>query len=132
MKLIESHANRYYQLLESSWEETDWSEIEAHVVLDRMKNILDQLPAAERQAHERIIGERRVVAESIGRIDKEYGAIKSYTADRGFDSPENAIDLEKLNIINGICPRSVSELEKRLADETFRRLQTRRDQPRHE
>jgi hypothetical protein len=60
MKLIESHANRYYQLLESSWEETDWSEIEAHVVLDRMKNILDQLPAAERQAHERIIGERRV------------------------------------------------------------------------
>jgi hypothetical protein len=184
MKLIESHANTYYQLLESSWKETDWSEIEAQVVLDRMKNILDQLPAAEKQAHERIIGERRVankdkilsfyeqdvrvlvrgkagaevefgnalylveqadglivdwdfiqqqapgdnklVEESVGRIGKEYGAIKSYTADRGFDSPENAIDLEKLNIINGICPRSVGELEKRLEDETFRRLQTRR------
>ena len=30
------------------------------MVLDRRKNILDQLPRAERQAHERIIGERRV------------------------------------------------------------------------
>lgn len=184
MKLIESHANTYYRVLESSWKETDWSEIEARVVLDRMKNILGQLPAAERQAHERIIGERRVankdkilsfydkdirvlvrgkaeaevefgnalylveqsdglivdwhfiqeqapgdnklVAESIGRIREEYGAIRSYTADRGFDSPENAIDLEKLKIINGICPRSVSELEKRLEDETFCRLQKRR------
>lgn len=184
MKLIESHAKTYHQLLESSWKETDWSEIEAQVVLDRMKNILDQLPAAERQAHERIIGERRVankdkilsfydpdvrvlvrgkagaevefgnalylveqadglivdwdfiqeqapgdnklVAQSIERIRKEYGVLASYTADRGFDSPMNAIDLEKLNIINGICPRSVSELEKKLADETFCRLQKRR------
>lgn len=184
MKLIEFHATTYYQLLESSWKETDWSEIEAQVVLDRMKNILDQLPAAERQAHERIIGERRVankdkilsfydtdvrvlvrgkagaevefgnalylaeqsdglivdwdfiqeqapgdnklVAQSIERVRKEYGALTSYTADRGFDSPENAGALEKLKIINGICPRSVSELEKKLADETFCRLQKRR------
>ncbi len=71
-------------------------------------------------------GDNKLVAESIGRIGKEYSAITSYTADRGFDSPENATDLEVQKIINGICPRSVSELEKRLEDETFRRLQTRR------
>jgi hypothetical protein len=184
MKIIEFHAKTYYQLLENYWEQTDWSEIEAQVVLDRMKNILDQLPRAERQAHERIIGERRVankdkilsfydtdvrvivrrkagaevefgnalylaeqsdglivdwdfiqeqapgdnklVAQSIERISKEYGVLASYTADRGFDSPINAIDLEKLKIINAICPRSVSELEKKLVDETFCHLQKRR------
>lgn len=184
IKLIKSHAESYYQLLETSWEETDWSEIEAQVVLDRMKKILDQLPAAERQAHERIIGERRVankdkilsfyepdvrvlvrgkagaevefgnalylaeqsdglivdwdfiqqqapgdnklVGRSIERVCEKYGSLTSYTADRGFDSPENAVDLEKLEIINAICPRSLVELEKRLEDETFCRLQKRR------
>jgi len=45
-------------MLETSWKETDCGEIEVRVVLDRMKNILDQMPAAEKQAHERIIGDR--------------------------------------------------------------------------
>ncbi len=60
VKIIEKHANNYYRELEARWQETDWSEIEAQVVLNRMKNILDQLPQAVKQAHERIIGERRV------------------------------------------------------------------------
>jgi hypothetical protein len=33
---------------------------EAEVILRRMKRVLDQMPEAMRQAHERIIGERRV------------------------------------------------------------------------
>lgn len=184
MKLIESHAGNYHQLLETYWQETDWSEIEARIVLDRMRNILDQLPAAVSQAHERIIGERRVanknkilslydkdirilvrgkagaevefgnalylaeqsdglivdwdfiqeqapgdnklVPQSLERMRKNYGSITSYTADRGFDSPENKIDLERMDIINAICPRSVSELEEKLEDESFCRLQKRR------
>ena len=89
------------------------SEIEAQVVLDRMQNIFDQLPAAVSQAHERIIGEKRVtnkanglivdwdfiqeqapgdnklVAESDERLTKKYGTLNSYTADHGFDSPDN-------------------------------------------
>ncbi len=60
MKTIEGHAYNYHALLEGRWRETGWSELEAQVVLDRIKNILDQLPAAVGQAHERIIGERRV------------------------------------------------------------------------
>jgi len=184
MKLVEAHAKNYHQLLKTHWQETDLSEIEARVVLDRMQNILDQLPAAVSQAHERIIGERRVankdkilsfyeqdvrvlvrgkagaevefgnalylaeqadglivdwgliqqqapgdnklVAQSLDRLVDTYGQLTSYTADRGFDSPDNKIDLEKMNIINAICPRSVKELEQKLEDETFCRLQKRR------
>lgn len=58
MKTVEAHARNYNALLEKHWNETDWSELETQVVLDRIQNILDQLPI--HQAHERIIGERRV------------------------------------------------------------------------
>lgn len=60
MKTIEGHARNYHALLEAHWQQTGWSELETQVVLDRIRNILDQLPAAVGQAHERIIGERRV------------------------------------------------------------------------
>ncbi len=60
MKTIEGHARNYHALLEEHWTETDWSEMEAQIVLDRVQKILDQLPQAIHQAHERIIGERRV------------------------------------------------------------------------
>ena len=60
MKTIEGHARNYHAVLEERWKETDWSEIEAQIVLDRIQDILDQLPQAIHQAHERIIGERRV------------------------------------------------------------------------
>ena len=184
MKLVEAHAKNYQQLLKTHWGETDLSEIEAQVIIDRMEQVLNQLPAAVSQAHERIIGERRVankdkilsfyepdvrvlvrgkagaevefgnalylaeqadglivdwdflqeqapgdnklVARSLERLISTYGTLTSYTADRGFDSPDNTIDLEKLNIINAICPRSVKDLEQKLEDENFCRLQKRR------
>lgn len=184
MKVIENHAQNYYRELQARWSETEWSELEAQVVLARIKNILDQLPRAIRQAHERIIGERRVanrdkilslyepeihvlvrgkagaevefgnalyLAEqvdglivdwdfieeqppgdntltpaSIARIAREYETPKSYATDRGFDSPDNRTDLEALDIVNAICPRSVPLLMDRLEDEEFCRLQKRR------
>jgi len=60
MKTIEGHARNYHALLEGHWIQTGWSELETQVVLDRIQGILDQLPQAIHQAHERIIGERRV------------------------------------------------------------------------
>lgn len=60
MKTIEGHARNYHALLEGHWRETGWSELETQVVLERIQVILDQLPQAIHQAHERIIGERRV------------------------------------------------------------------------
>lgn len=61
MKTVEKHARNHYHLLEMRWQETSWSEAQAQVVLSRMENIFDQLPRAVYQAHERLIGERRVV-----------------------------------------------------------------------
>lgn len=184
MKTIEGHARNYHALLEERWRETGWSELESQVVLDRIKNILDQLPDAVEQAHERIIGERRVansekilslyepdlhvlvrgkagaevefgnglylaeqadglivdwdfmkdqptvdsriVKPSVKRIAGKYGTPDSYTGDRGFDTKANGIVLEDLEIINGICPRSVPKLQEKLEDEGFCLLQKRR------
>jgi len=184
MKTIEGHAHNYHALLEERWRETGWSELESQVVLDRIKNILDQLPDAVEQAHERIIGERRVansekilslyepdlhvlvrgkagaevefgnglylaeqadglivdwdfmkdqptadsqiVKPSVKRIAGKYGTPGSYTGDRGFDAKANDIVLEDLEIINGICPRSVPKLQEKLEDEGFCLLQKRR------
>lgn len=184
MKVITKHAENYHFVLETRWEETDWTEVEAQVVLDRIDSILDLLPQAIKQAHERIIGERRVankdkvlslyesdihvlvrgksgaevefgnalylaeqsdglivdwnfiqeqppsdsklVEGSINRLVEHYGTPGSYTTDRGFDNADNRSDLKTKNIVNGMCPRSVKQLNEQLENEQFCRLQKRR------
>ena len=65
-KRIARHADRYYALLDQRWAQTDWSRAQAEHVLLRIANVLEQLPEAMRQAHERIIGGRQVAnAEKI-------------------------------------------------------------------
>lgn len=59
-RVVERHARAYRTLLDAEWEQTSWSRQQAEQVLGRMDNILAQLPQAIHQAHERIIGERRV------------------------------------------------------------------------
>lgn len=59
-QVVRAHAQRYRGLLDQQWEQTDWSRPQAEQVLRRLDNVLTQLPAALHQAHERIIGERRV------------------------------------------------------------------------
>jgi hypothetical protein len=59
-KLVEDHGRRYRDALDTHWKETDLTRKEAEVILRRMDNVLEQLPEARRQAHERIIGERQV------------------------------------------------------------------------
>ena len=184
MKTVERHARNHQRLLEMRWQETDWSAAQVQMILGRVQSVLDQLPQAVHQAHERLIGGRRVankdkilslyepdvhvlirgkadaevefgnafylaeqadglivdwkfikeqpasdnklVTESIARLLKTYGALKSYSGDRGFDAQNNREDFEEKNIINGICPRSVEQLKERLEDDYFRQLQTRR------
>ena len=60
MKTIEGHARNYRAELILHRKQLAWSNREIRAVLKRIKNILNQLPAAIQQAHERIIGERRV------------------------------------------------------------------------
>lgn len=61
-KLVETHGQRYRDALDECWSETDLTRREAEVILRRMDKVLDQLPEARRQAHERIIGERQVAS----------------------------------------------------------------------
>jgi len=60
LRKIDAHAERHAKLLEEHWPETDYSEAEAMEILRRIRNIRQQLPMAVFQAHERIIGERRI------------------------------------------------------------------------
>jgi len=59
-RTVKEHAERYRKSLDERWGETDLTRREAEVVLRRMERVLEQLPAAIKQAHERIIGERQV------------------------------------------------------------------------
>lgn len=61
---VRKHGQRYRDLLAKSWGDTDLSEREAQRIIERINNILEQLPAAIHQAHERIIGERVVPNDS--------------------------------------------------------------------
>jgi hypothetical protein len=57
---VRAHAQRYKRLLEENWQATDWTRAQAEQVGKRLESILEALPAAVKQAHERIIGERQV------------------------------------------------------------------------
>jgi hypothetical protein len=59
-KCVGAHAQAHRDLLTSRREETELSEGQARVIIQRLDNVLEQLPAAIKQAHERIIGERPV------------------------------------------------------------------------
>ena len=62
-KIIAQHAERHRQLLEKSWRETDLQEGEKRQIVERIGVVLERLPEAIRQAHERIIGERQLLNE---------------------------------------------------------------------
>lgn len=60
MGTVRSHAQRYRQLLDEQWSKTQWTRKQAEQVLKRIDGVLKQLPAARRQARERILQERPV------------------------------------------------------------------------
>ena len=60
LKKITKHARKHLELLENEWKTTDLSEKQKDQIVKRMNNVIQQLPAAIEQAHERIIGERQV------------------------------------------------------------------------
>lgn len=60
LKKIDGHAKKHRNLLEKEREKTDLSEGQARQVMERIDRVREQLPAAIRHAHERIIGGRLV------------------------------------------------------------------------
>jgi hypothetical protein len=64
--VVQAHARRHRELLDKDWERTEWTRPQAEVVLRRIDGVLELLPRARKQAHERIIGGRQVAnAEKI-------------------------------------------------------------------
>lgn len=59
-KRIAGHARAHLTALKTRRHETDLSEAQAQQIIGRIENVLDQLPAAVKQAHERMIGGRIV------------------------------------------------------------------------
>jgi hypothetical protein len=57
---VARHAKRYRQLLAAQWEQTQWTRAQAEQVLRRLDGVLAQLPAARKQARQRIIQEQPV------------------------------------------------------------------------
>jgi hypothetical protein len=60
VKVVGRHARKHRDLLDQEWERTDWTRRQADQVLGRIDQVLELLPRAQKQAHERIIGERKV------------------------------------------------------------------------
>jgi len=58
-----SHANKHKDLLESNWEKTGLKAGHVKQTLNRIDRVLILLPQAVKQAHERIIGERKVKSQ---------------------------------------------------------------------
>jgi hypothetical protein len=63
IKKIRNHGKTYRDLLEMNWNDTELSEKQAVRIIERIDNVLNKLPEAVKQAHERIIGERQVKNE---------------------------------------------------------------------
>lgn len=60
VKIVRAHARRHRDLLDQNWEQTEWTRPQAEQVLGRIDRVLELLPKAQKQAHERIIGGRLV------------------------------------------------------------------------
>jgi IS5 family transposase len=187
MKKVRRHAQVHRRLLEDRRAETTLSEREAAQILRRLDGVLEGLPQAIRQAHERIIGGRsvsnadkilslyerdlhviirgkagasvefgntlllveqseglivdwrlyreqsppaaQVLVESLERAKKAYARHpKSAATDRGFDSPDSRAYLAAHHIRDQMCPRSPSELKRKMRGARFRAHQLRRGQ----
>jgi hypothetical protein len=64
--VVRGHARRHRDLLDQQWQQTEWTQVQAQQILRRIDGVLELLPRAQKQAHERIIGARPVAnAEKI-------------------------------------------------------------------
>jgi hypothetical protein len=58
--VVRAHARRHRELLDQRWAQTPWTRRQAEQILRRLDHVLEVLPRAQKQAHERIIGGRPV------------------------------------------------------------------------
>jgi hypothetical protein len=78
LRRIEKHARRHLNLLKERGEETDLGAGAIRSVIGQVENILAQVPAIIKQAHERIIGGRKVANKdkTLSLYDNDVQVIK--------------------------------------------------------
>jgi hypothetical protein len=62
-RIVQKHGQRYRNLLKTNLDKTDLTEKEAARILERIENVLEQLPEAIKQAHKRIISGEQLKTE---------------------------------------------------------------------
>ena len=60
VKRIARHARKHHDLLTDRWQETELTPGQVRQISQRIESVLAQLPAAVKQAHERLIGGRKL------------------------------------------------------------------------
>jgi hypothetical protein len=132
-KTIAAHARRHRAALDERWAQTDWSRGQAQQILRRIDGILEQLPAAIKQAHERIIGERPVAsAEKILSLyEKELHVIVRGKAGAEVEFGNTLLLSENLDgiIVDHALLRERSPGDTRLLEESLTRIEALRIGP---
>lgn len=138
-KRITRHARRHLDRLEKQGHLTEISTGRINNLKARLETTLAQVEPAIKQAHERIIGGRKLENQdkipslydpdinvlvrgkanaAVERLTTEHQLpIRKVWGDRGLDSKTNARKLGELEIYNGLCPKNVIQLQERLQQE---------------
>jgi hypothetical protein len=78
LKMVVRHAERYHRLLEEKWRSTEWTEKQTGQVLERMNNVIEQIPSIISVAHSRIISGKKLTNEEkiLSLYEKDVHVIK--------------------------------------------------------
>ena len=109
-KSMTEHAKWYMEILEKKWKESDLHEGEKNEITKRMRNVVEQMFEAIQQAHERIIGERKVLNQDKI-LSFSFKTMKDYLSER--------------KIYNAICPKSPKVLQEQTQKTKFQKLNYR-------
>jgi len=127
-KTIAAHARRHRAALDERWAQTDWSRGQAEQILRRIDGILEQLPAAIKQAHERIIGERPVASADkiLSLYEKDLHVIVRGKAGAEVEFGNTLLLSENLDgiIVDHALLRDTSPGDTRLLEESLTRIET--------
>jgi hypothetical protein len=96
---IAKHGKRYRELLNQEWVKTDWTFAQTQQAIGRIDLILEQLPAAIKQAHERTIGERIVPSDEkiLSLYDKDARVIVRGKAGNEVEFGQGLLLTEQIN-----------------------------------
>ena len=132
-KTIAAHARRHRAALDERWAQTGWSRGQAQQILRRIDGILEQLPAAIKQAHERIIGERPVASADkiLSLYEKDLHVIVRGKAGAEVEFGNTLLLGENLDgiIVDHALLRDTSPGDTRLLGESLARIEALRIGP---